>query len=165
MSILCISNFYVLVRRKKCLGREHWQKGRLSAISLPIKVTLMWRFVVLTLNKVVCFIKKVNNISISVILPKVAKASAVETVARRLSCVLYYQSFMIVNYASVWSISYNRNLRSQIRLALGKILNYDRNRRFIVLANVIMIVNYDRKTFIVQATGVITPNFANGNMD
>jgi hypothetical protein len=72
----------------------------------------MWRFVVLTLNKVVCVIKKVNNISFSVVSPKVAKASTVETVACRLSCVLYYKSFMIVNYASVWSISYNRNLQS-----------------------------------------------------
>jgi hypothetical protein len=59
---------------------------------------------------------------------------------------LYFKRFTIVNYASVWSVSYNRNLRSKLRLNL----NYDRS--FIVLATVITIINYDRKTFIVQAT-------------
>ncbi len=44
---------------------------------------------------------------------------------------------MFVNYASVWSIT------------------YDRNRSFIVVATVITIVNYDRKTFIVQATELV----------
>jgi hypothetical protein len=39
------------------------------------------------------------------------------------------KSFTIVNYASVWSATYNRN------------------RSFIVLATVITIVNYDQKIF------------------
>jgi hypothetical protein len=45
---------------------------------------------------------------------------------------------MFVNYALVWSIT------------------YDRNCSFKVLATVITIVNYDRKTFIVQATELIS---------
>jgi hypothetical protein len=57
---------------------------------------------------------------------------------------LYYKSFTIVNYASVWSITYNRNLRS---LAMA---NPSCDGSFIKLATVIMIINYDRKTFIVQ---------------
>jgi hypothetical protein len=36
------------------------------------------------------------------------------------------------------------------------IVNYDRNCNFIVLATVITIVNYDCKTFIVQATNVVS---------
>ncbi len=57
---------------------------------------------------------------------------------------LFYKSFTIVNYASVWSITYNRNLRS---LAMA---NPSCDGSFIKLATVIMIINYDRKTFIVQ---------------
>jgi hypothetical protein len=45
---------------------------------------------------------------------------------------------MIVNYASVWGIT------------------YDRNCSFIEVATVITIVNYDRKTFIVQATELVS---------
>ncbi len=49
-------------------------------------------------------------------------------------------------------VTYDCNLQSWIRLALGKIINYDRNRKFIVLAIVITIIIYNWKTFIVQAT-------------
>jgi hypothetical protein len=49
-----------------------------------------------------------------------------------------HKSFTIINYASVWSITYDRNLR---------------NRSFMVLGTVITIKNYDCKTFKVQATG------------
>jgi hypothetical protein len=58
---------------------------------------------------------------------------------------------MIKNYASVWRVSYDYNLRSFLRLAKAG-LNYDHS--FIVLATVITIVNYNRKTFIVQASGL-----------
>ncbi len=67
------------------------------------------------------------------------------------TCGLYYKCFMIVNYALVWSITYDHNLRSLQRLALAS-LSCDCS--FIVLATVITIVNYDCKTFTVPATGV-----------
>jgi hypothetical protein len=35
---------------------------------------------------------------------------------------LYYKSFTIVNYDAVWSITYNRNLQSQLT-----IVTYNRN--------------------------------------
>ncbi len=59
----------------------------------------------------------------------------------------------IVSDATIWSITYDRNLRHQLRLELARIINYDHNCSFIVLATVITIVNYNNKTFIVQATG------------
>ncbi len=40
------------------------------------------------------------------------------------------------------------------RLALTTIVIYDRS--FIVLANGVTFVNYDRKSFIVQATGLVS---------
>ncbi len=63
----------------------------------------------------------------------------------------YDHKFTFINYATVWSVNYDRNL------ILAK-ANYNRN---LVLKywssdrSVITIVNYDYNTFIVQATGVI----------
>jgi hypothetical protein len=64
------------------------------------------------------------------------------------TCSLYYKCFTIliitiVNYTSVWSITYDHNLVS---------LSCDRD--FIVPATAIRIVNYSHKTFIVQPTPV-----------
>jgi hypothetical protein len=38
------------------------------------------------------------------------------------TCGLHYKCFMIINNASVWSITYNGNLQSQLRLALAVII-------------------------------------------
>jgi hypothetical protein len=59
---------------------------------------------------------------------------------------------MIVNYTSVWSVTYDHNLQSYLKLAKAS-QSYDHS--FKVLATVITIVNYDHKTFIVQAAGAI----------
>jgi hypothetical protein len=62
------------------------------------------------------------------------------------------KKFVIVNYVSVWSITNDRNLRSQFKASLlQKFVTYD-CKSFITLATVIAIVNYGRKTFTVQAT-------------
>ncbi len=63
---------------------------------------------------------------------------------------VYDRKFMIVNYALVWSVGYDHNLRSHLRIAKAS-LNYDHS--CIVLVTIITIVNYNCKTFIVQATG------------
>jgi hypothetical protein len=59
---------------------------------------------------------------------------------------------MSVNYASVWSTTYDHNWLHLIRVELARIINHNCNCSFIVLATVIMMINYDHKTFIVQAT-------------
>ncbi len=67
---------------------------------------------------------------------------------------------MIVYYASVWSVTFDHNLQSQLRLEKAS-LSCDRS--FVALAPGITIVNYNRKTFIVQATGFqILDNAGNG---
>ncbi len=64
----------------------------------------------------------------------------------------------IVNYASVWSVTYDHNLQSEFTILAKaslkqKFVTYN-CKKFITLATVITIVNYAWKTFIVQATGL-----------
>jgi len=51
-------------------------------------------------------------------------------------------------------VTYELNLRSQLRLAYYKNSKLTTVKSFITLATIIMIVKYDCKTFILQATGV-----------
>jgi hypothetical protein len=64
----------------------------------------------------------------------------------------YNCKLIIINYASVLSLTYDHILPSLLRLAYYENSYFKAVKSFITLATVIKIVNYDHKTYKVQAS-------------